>query len=154
MANTSVILAFSKLGYLKLLREVFDKIVVSESVFEEVKDSEVFTQLSELIHMGFMEVTKVVKPGLLDLMSSSLGKGEAEAIALASELKADFVLLDDLKARKTARKLGLKVMGTLAVLKTLIHKGSITETPEYLCKRLIDQGFWIDEKLCTKILGE
>ncbi|MEM0161944.1 MAG: DUF3368 domain-containing protein, partial [Thermoproteota archaeon] len=142
VANTSVILAFGKLGYLKLLGGVFDKIVIGEFVFEEVKDSEVLAEVSGLIQTGFIEVTKAARTDLLDLLSS-LGKGESETIALASELKADFVLLDDLKARKIARKLGMEVMGTLAVLKVLIHRGSITESPENLCKRLIDQGFWI-----------
>ena len=60
----------------------------------------------------------------------------------------------DLKARRTARKLDLKVMGTLAVLKALIHMGLVKESPEDLCKKLINQGFWVYEKLCVKILKE
>jgi predicted nucleic acid-binding protein len=77
-ANTSVLLALGRLGYLKLLKEVFDKIVVGESVFEEVRDSEVLAQVSELIDKGFIEVAKTEKLNLLDLLLSSLGKGEAE----------------------------------------------------------------------------
>jgi predicted nucleic acid-binding protein len=48
-----------------------------------------------------------------DLM---LDRGERESIALAMELGADFVLMDEKKGRATAIARGLKVAGTLAVI--------------------------------------
>jgi predicted nucleic acid-binding protein len=42
--------------------------------------------------------------------------GEAEAIALASELKADWTLLDERDGRRVAKSLGLKVTGILGIL--------------------------------------
>jgi hypothetical protein len=150
--NTSVLIALGKLSYLKLIRKLFDKLVMAESVFEEIKDSEVFAQVSRLTDAGFAEVAKSSKHELLIMLSSSLGKGEAETIALASELETDVALLDDLRARKTARRLKVKVMGTLAILKALIDMGLVREKPEDLCEKLIEQGFWIDTELCVKVL--
>src|SRR5437868_3385177 len=46
----------------------------------------------------------------------NLGQGELEAIALAQELKAAIILLDDRHARETAATKGLTVAGTLGVL--------------------------------------
>jgi predicted nucleic acid-binding protein len=51
-----------------------------------------------------------------------LGAGEREAIALAEELKAG-LLLDDGKARREARRRGLAVTGTLAVLAAAAENG-------------------------------
>jgi predicted nucleic acid-binding protein len=48
--------------------------------------------------------------------ASDLGPGEMEAIALAQELNADAVLLDDRAARREAIRCGLVVTGTLGVL--------------------------------------
>lgn len=45
-----------------------------------------------------------------------LGAGEREAIALAAELSADALLMDDRDARQEAEKLGIPVLGTLRVL--------------------------------------
>ena len=45
-----------------------------------------------------------------------LHEGELAAMALAQELPADFVVLDDLLARKKAQHLGLKVIGTVGLL--------------------------------------
>ncbi len=45
-----------------------------------------------------------------------LDQGECEAIALAIELGADYLLIDEKKGRAAATALGIKVAGTLAVL--------------------------------------
>ena len=47
------------------------------------------------------------------LLENTLDKGEASAIALALEMEDVLLILDDLKARKEAQKLGLKITGTL-----------------------------------------
>ena len=45
-----------------------------------------------------------------------IDEGEEAAISLARELRADFLLIDDLDGRKEATRLGLSVVGTLGVL--------------------------------------
>ena len=47
----------------------------------------------------------------------TLGRGERDAIFLASELHADLLLCDDLLARKLAIKRSLSVIGTLGILR-------------------------------------
>ena len=71
---------------------------------------------------------------------------------VALELKADVALLDDLRARKAARRLKVKVMVTLAVLKVLLELKLVKEQPVDLCEKLINQGFWVDAESCLKIL--
>lgn len=54
----------------------------------------------------------------LDIDSSlQLDPGEAAAISLAREVKADRLLMDDRDGREIAISLGLKVAGTLAVIR-------------------------------------
>ena len=150
--DSSVLIALGKLGYLKLVGEIFDKLVVAESVLEEIRGDEVCIVVSELTGAGLVEVAKGSNYELLNLLSSSLGKGEAETIVVALGLGADVALLDDLRARKTARRLKVKVMGTLAVLKVLLDLKLVKEQPEDLCEKLINQGFWVDAESCLKIL--
>jgi|CXWL01.1.fsa_nt_gi predicted nucleic acid-binding protein len=52
-----------------------------------------------------------------------LDLGESQAIALAIELRADALLVDDERARRTARRLGLQPRGTLAVLELAAERG-------------------------------
>jgi len=148
--DTSVLLALGKLGYLNLLGNLFDTLFVAQSVFEEISGDETVALVHGLSDAGLVEIKTCSNHQLLNLLSSSLGKGEAETIVLALELKADAALLDDLKARKTARRLKITVMGTIAVLKALLDLKLIKEAPEDVCQLLIEQGFWIDAELCIR----
>lgn len=53
--NTSVLVALGKLGYLRLIGKLFDKLIIAESVFEEIRDSEVFAQVGRLTGTGFAD---------------------------------------------------------------------------------------------------
>lgn len=152
--NTSVLIALGNLGYLKLVNALFDELIIAESVFEEIRDSEVLEQVSELVDGGSAVVVKSGGGYLQRMLELNLGKGEAETMALALETEADVVMLDDLKARRLARRFRLKVIGTLGIVKSLIDAELVKETPEILCERLIEQGFWIDRELCIKVLGK
>ena len=50
------------------------------------------------------------------LLRFRLGRGGAKTIVLALETNADLFLLDDQEARLEAKRLGLKVTGTLGIL--------------------------------------
>lgn len=60
----------------------------------------------------------MVKPENQELVKAlldPLGRGEAEAIAIASFIKPDYLVLDDRLARRKAQNMGLNVIGTLRV---------------------------------------
>ena len=56
-------------------------------------------------------------------LEDALGAGEREAIALATELSADGLLMDDREGRQEARRLGLPTLGTLRVLADAAEHG-------------------------------
>ena len=76
-----------------------------------------------------------VKTGNDEILSgiAGLGSGETSAIAIALELDADGVLIDDRKAAREAIKKGLTVLTTFALLELASRKG------------LLDFGSVIDE---------
>ncbi|MCY7277252.1 MAG: hypothetical protein LH702_26860 [Phormidesmis sp. CAN_BIN44] len=84
-----------------------------------------------------------------------MGKGESEAIALGIELKADYVLLDDSTARREARRLGLTIKGTLAVIKRLSKDGKISiESLDELYQRFMEIEFRVKRSLFDQIFSE
>ena len=56
---------------------------------------------------------------------AALDAGEAESISLALETRAQWVILDDLQARRLAKELGLAVVGTAGVLFAAKQRGFI-----------------------------
>lgn len=68
----------------------------------------------------------VRSPGLpLPIFPSSLGLGEREAIALAEELHADALLVDDEAARIEASRRNIPIQGTLGILDLAAEHGFI-----------------------------
>jgi predicted nucleic acid-binding protein len=55
-----------------------------------------------------------------------LGPGESEAIALAKQLNADILLMDERDGSAIAKQLGLAVAGTLGVLELAAEKGFLS----------------------------
>jgi len=78
-----------------------------------------------------------------------LDPGERDALALALEIRADKVLVDDQEARHVAEDLGLVVAGTLAV----IRDGTVAGRVDYdeAVNRLLDLGFRASRAVIDKV---
>jgi len=71
-----------------------------------------------------------------------LHQGELEAIILAQELSADFVILDDLLARRKAQRLEINVIGTLGLLLLFEKRGLLTAEKVWQKNNPIDPATW------------
>ena len=89
----------SKLGYLREMLHVFNEVVVPAAVYEEVcirgQGLPGDRSLREAIEEGVVSVKRVRSRSVVEELCQDLSLGEAEAIALALEEEADFVVLDD-----------------------------------------------------------
>jgi predicted nucleic acid-binding protein len=66
---------------------------------------------------AWVDIRQTLASHLSDPSMAGLDAGERDAIALALELHADLVLMDDEEGAAVARAKGLEVTGTLGVLK-------------------------------------
>ena len=108
-----------------------------------------------LINSGNFQVRASNLITLVNSFGQLFGKGESEAIALGIELNADYVLLDDSTARREARRLGLNVKVTLAVIKKLSQDGKISiDSLDSLYQRIMEIEFRVKRSLFDKIFSE
>ena len=144
--NTSPIIVLVELGILSETLNLFSEVEVPSGVLEELerKKDEVYQELTRAISEGRIRVEDVKR------RLPRLGLGESSAILLALT-RGKIVVLDDKRARRLARELGLEVIGTLSVLKKLHESGALAETPSTIYRRLIEIGFYIDKKLFDKV---
>ena len=91
-------------------------------------------------------------PENIDFIAQDLDIGERVALALAREVNADLVLLDDAAARKAAASLGLRVTGTVGVLRLAAERGLI-EVP-HVVAQLRQSGFYLSESLIRVAFGQ
>ena len=98
------------------------------------------------LRTGF-PVRQVADTDLLSLLKNELDHGEAEAIALAKEIKAKLILLDERDARRIAKSLGLTVLGTVGILIQAKHTGKIASLQATLDLLMSKAQFRISDSL-------
>lgn len=134
--DTSVLIALERINILDVLCSIYSHIILPEAVVSEFGTPSLDCYSSEKVK------SPMVRLLVLDL---NLGRGEAESIALASEIGLRLVL-DDLKARKVAENLGLKVTGTIGIL-LKAESLALIDSAYDKAKELRDKGFYISDQL-------
>lgn len=155
--NSSPLIFLAKLGYLNQFIKSSDNFYIPQSVADEIeaKSDPASQTVQILINSGSLQVRASSLTTLVNSLNQRLGKGESEAIALAIELNADRVLLDDSTARREARRLGVAINGTLAVIRRLSKDNEISiESLDNLYQRLIEIEFRVKRSLFEQIFSE
>lgn len=142
VADSTCLIGLSKIGELEVLRHLFGAILIPPAVYHEVVvQGSGRPGAAEVASAGWIQTCVVVGQLTIDALRLNLGAGEAEAIVLATEQSADFVILDDWRARQTALSLSLPVIGTVAVLAKAEEKGLINSLDSAI-DRLRQSGFY------------
>lgn len=154
--NSSPWIFLSNLGIVEKSVNLFNKKYIPKAVYNEVsvRRDDAFIAMEKFIGTAQVEIVKVVNHRLVGALNKRLGRGEAEAIAVALEKEIDFVILDDHVARLEAKRLGLQVKGTLGIIKRLISLGKYSINLEELYEQLTMKGFRIKESLFWEIFRE
>ena len=114
VSNTTPIISLSSVGRLDILRQLFNEIIIPESVYAEIKAKKKYGY--DEIESGFIKVKSIKGKIYTDLLMSQLDMGEAETIILAKEINADYVIIDENIGYKIARNSGLNVIRTLSII--------------------------------------
>jgi predicted nucleic acid-binding protein len=153
VVNSSPLIFLVKIGKLDLLNKLFDEVIIPKAVYEEAVLSGKPDKNEIIKNLSWIKVEEVKDKRLVKFLMNFIDYGESEVIAYAVENNIDLVILDDKDARKIARELDLKVIGTLGILIISKKKGYINEIKPLL-EKLITNNFRVSEKLLKKILEE
>lgn len=156
VSNASVLIGLSSISMLNLLRKRFPGgILVPESVWREVVvEGGERPGAKEVAAADWITLQYVGDKRLVRLLRAELDEGEAEAISLAFELKADAVLLDERDARQVAKRMNLKVLGTIGILVWAKKAGRIIRLKDHLNALQIKGKFRITQYLYNEALRE
>lgn len=119
VSNTSPLSGLAYIGRLPLLRSRFAEIWIPPAVWRELKahpDASARTEIENAVRDNWIQLGAPSRSHLLLTLSSRLDQAEAEAIALATEINADVVLLDERDGRRIAKQVGLPTTGVLGLL--------------------------------------
>ncbi|MDD5008314.1 MAG: DUF3368 domain-containing protein [Syntrophorhabdaceae bacterium] len=159
VSNTGPIIALMITDKLSILKELFDEVIIPYEVHQELlkgKSEKDFVNLMRITVYGKEKWIKIqrLRTSLNPALRGILDVGEASVIQLASDVKTDFVLIDERKARRIARSMyGLKVVGTARILVEAKRKG-IVKSVKNLLNEMRAGGYWIGDNIVQQILRE
>jgi predicted nucleic acid-binding protein len=152
VADTSPINYLTLIGHIDVLSRFYEQVLIPPTVLEELQDA----NAPGLVRAWAAQAPSwLEKRELLRAPDSGLNfldRGEAEVIALAEQVKAARLIVDETLARGEAHRRNLSVIGTLGVLRNAARAG-LLNLPDALVK-LKETNFYVAEELIRSLLEE
>ncbi|MBO0721253.1 MAG: DUF3368 domain-containing protein [Blastocatellia bacterium] len=135
----------------ELLREQFGHVIIPDAVLGDLQHQNTPEKVKTWI-ASRPEWIEVKTPTLLLAdVDRALGAGEREAIALAIELGADALLLDDRRAIREATRRSIPTITTLNILAKASEDGRIDLRE--VCERLVSTtNFYVSQAVIERLL--
>ena len=153
VSDTSPLISLARVGRLDILHRLFSELIVPDAVWKEIVEQGTGEPGSdEVRNATWIRYQTVKNRPLIRVLQQTLGAGEAEAIALALELAAEYVLIDDRMGRAMARRLDLPIIGLVGVLINAKHSGVLELVKPTLDALHKQAGFRISESLYDRVL--
>ena len=132
--DSTCLIALERVGRMTLLPGIFGKVLAPPAVGHE---------LGAL--PSWLQIQPVENWAMVTALQLTLGRGESEALALASE-RGLLLVTDDLKARRAAAKLGVRCTGTIGILLRAKLRGVLPVVMPVITQ-MEEAGFFLTESL-------
>ncbi|MGD1927972.1 MAG: DUF3368 domain-containing protein [Leptolyngbyaceae cyanobacterium] len=153
VSDTSPINNLAAINHLNLLHQLYGTVFIPEAVYRELTDPNFpVAGAAEVQTFDWIQTRTVSDLTLVEALTSELDFGEAEALALAVEMQADQVLMDERRGRLIASRLNLRCTGILGILVEAKNKGLIVKVKTLLDALTNEAGFWVSEPLYKSVL--
>jgi len=153
VVNASPLILLGKTGHLDLLAALADTVVVPQAVAGEVgAKPDGAAILAEVAGNPAYRVADS-EPAPPEVLAWDLGAGETQVITHALRHGADRVVFDDLEARRCAKAMWLRAIGTLGVVGRTKSTGRIAQATPVI-EHLRRTGLYVSDALVQHILQE
>jgi len=159
VANAGPLIHLARINKLHLLQDLFKEVYIPEAVKNETLNkgkAEGYADalaIEGAMSLGWIKVVQTENNAEKLAEEAKIGKGEAEAILLAKQMSTTKILMDDDRARRVARSLGLKPHGTIYILKLALVRKILTKA-EYtqVLQKALDAGLYLSTELYLRAL--
>lgn len=153
VSNTSPLMNLAIIDRLDLLRQIYGIIHIPEAVWNELAIQGRGKPGSEAIASAtWIQKHAVQNRHLVIALRQQLDVGESEAIALALELEATLLLIDEAEGRRIAASYNLNKTGALGILLFAKELNLIQSFEDEMGKLQREAHFWISPPLYQKLL--
>ena len=154
VSNATPLIALAKINRLAILPELLGTILVPQAVHDEVATfAPDRPGAGEIRQAKWIRTRSVIDRIKVDYLRVDLDLGESETLVLAEETAADWILLDEPKARLAAELLRRKFVGTVGLLLLAKRAGKIAALRPLL-DELKAKKFYLSDKVYRAILKQ
>jgi predicted nucleic acid-binding protein len=148
VSNTSPLTNLVAIGQFDLLRRLYASLYIPAGVWEDLNASgQHWPGRDEVAAADWIQTRAVKNQTLVTALRRDLDRGEAESIALALELSADLVLMDEREGRHAAQRMGVPVIGVVGILIEAKAQGAIDSIRPHLDALRQTAGFYLSQSL-------
>ena len=154
VSDTGPLIALARVEQLDLLRRLYGQIIIPSAVHAEFalgSRRPGAKALAATLEAGWVAVQPASDRNVVSEIAQHLDRGEAEAIALAEQWSARFLLIDDAKGRRIARQRGVRVVGVAGVLLAAKSQGELGTVAPVL-DELSRAGYRLSPRLVAGVL--
>jgi len=154
ISDSSPLIYLAKIGCINLLNKLFDEIIISTGVYEEILEGKKYGKDEILVIEEFIQKKFIIikKPKSL-IEIENLDKGEKESISLCKELNIKTIIMDEKKGFNISYMFNLTPIRTTNLLIILLDKKLINLNQyKELLKRLIESGYFLEATKYEKLL--
>lgn len=155
ISDTSVITNLAAIQHLSLLTELYHQVIIPEAVYRELADIDPLAPGAlEAQSADWLQARQVTDLSVVQRLQNQarLDPGESEAIALALELNADLLLIDERRGRAEADRLGVRITGLLGILVEAKRRNLIAAVKPLIDAMIATSEFRVSPALYNQIL--
>jgi predicted nucleic acid-binding protein len=141
ISDTSCLIILDNAEVLNLLKNLYGQVVITPQILKEFNEP----------IPDWIVVRSVSDQNKISLLEMQVDLGEASAMALALEVKDCIVIIDDLKARRIAEKLNLRITGTMGIIISAKRKGLLPSVKPII-EKIKSSNFRISPELEAEVL--
>lgn len=154
VSNTSPLTSLAAINCFHLLHVLYERITIADGVWAELNAFDrSWPGRNAVAKAAWIDIIKPQNQQAITALRRDLDRGEAETIALALELHADLVLLDERDGRYAAQRFELQVVGVLGILLEAKSKGHIESVKPRLDALRQKAGFYIHDSLYHQVIN-
>ncbi len=151
VANSSPLIVLFRSNQAELLPQMFKTIIVPQQVYKEIVVDGPLDEAKKMLPNAPW-CSRVEVEISLKVAAWNLGEGEASVFSFACQKPEYRALVDDLAARRCARVLGIKTLGTGGLLILAKKRGLINSVKDRL-ERLQESGLYLSEPVISLLLS-
>lgn len=154
VSDTSALANLAIVDHLWLLESIYQTVIIPDVVARELAAAS-NPLIPAILQVGWIQPQPLTNSELANQLQQERGldAGEANAIALALELQADDLLIDERLGRQEALRLGLSIIGILGILLVAKQRSLIPQVQPVMDALISQAGFRVSSQLYQRVLA-